>query len=285
MDLDNPFKSRPEASSDAPASSNSIRIEPFQVRASGFDCKVFSEDQVSELLAKELANFCGEQGFEIVVGKSEYTIKGEIVKIVQGSQILRYLLPFLAGEAMVEIQGEVVQGAYSSKPFHIKKTFSMGAFGGSSKGMIKDGLRLAAMKVAADAGLVGKQTSGLKRTGGTALDPVNTWFYLGLVAVAAFIVAAIIGNFAHNWAMTVPERHDGIAMEDRGGWVRLQIFLAFISIVFGGFAAAPDSVLKSSAMIWLRARSGVKSIIGQRILLGIFCILPIFLAFLSQKLM
>lgn len=287
MDLDNPFTARMDDARDTAVSSNSIRIEPFRVRGSGFDCRVFSEDQVSEMLAKELGTFCGEQGFEIVNGKAQYTIRGEIVKIVQGSQILRYLFPFLAGEAMVEIQGEVSQGPHSTKSFHIKKTFSMGAFGGSSKGMIKDGLRLAAMKIAADAGLVGHQTSGLKRGGasGAALDPVNTWLYLGMVVLAAFITAAVVGGYANGWAMAAPERHDGIAMEDRGRWVLLQAVLALISILFGGLAAAPDSVLKSSAMIWLRANAGVKSMIAQRILLGTLCILPIFLAHLSKLLM
>ncbi|QDU73794.1 hypothetical protein Pan97_07940 [Bremerella volcania] len=287
MDLDNPFRTPTEDSSGNAVSSNSIRIEPFQVRASGFHCRVLTEAQVSEMLAKELATFCGEQGFEIINGKAQYTIKGEIVKIDQGNQLLRYLLPYLAGEAMVEIHGEVVQGTHSSKTFHIKKTFSMGVFGGSSKGMIKDGLRLAAMKIAADAGLVGHQTSGLKRggSGGAALDPMNTWLYLGLVALAALIAALIVGNVANGWALAAPERHDGIAMEDRGGWVLLQGVLAFISILFGGLAAAPDSVLKSSGMIWLRANAGVKSIIAQRILLGILCAVPILLAHLSKLLM
>lgn len=287
MDFDNPFTARMDDARDTAVSSNSIRIEPFRVRSSGFDCRVFSEDQVSEMLAKELGTFCGEQGFEIVNGKAQYTIRGEIVKIVQGSQILRYLFPFLAGEAMVEIQGEVSQGPHSTKSFHIKKTFSMGAFGGSSKGMIKDGLRLAAMKIAADAGLVGHQTSGLKRGGasGAALDPVNTWLYLGMVALAAVICAVIIGNTAHNWVLTVPERHDGIAMDDRGGWALLQVALTFISILFGGLAAAPDSVLKSSTLIWLRASAGVKSMIGQRILLGMLCCVPMLMAYFSKWLL
>jgi len=285
MDLENPFASRLDDSANTAVGSNTIRIEPFQVRASGFDCRVFTEAQLSELLAKELAGFCGEQGFEIVGGKAQYTIRGEIVKVVQGSQILRYLLPFLAGEAMVEIQGEVSQGMHSSKPFHIKKTFSMGAFGGTSKGMIKDGLRLAAMKIAADAGLVGQQTSGLKNTSGTPLDPVNTWVYLGLVLAAAVICGGIIASTAHSWVMTVPERHDGIAMEDRGRWVVLQTSFTFISVLFGGLAAAPDSVLKSSALIWLRASVGMKSMIGQRIVLGVCCAVPMFLAYMSKKLL
>lgn len=290
MDLDNPFKARSSDSADAAVSSNSICIEPFRVRSAGFDCRVFTEGQVADMLAKELASFCSEQGFEIVNGKAQYTIKGEVVKIVQGSQILRYLLPFLAGEAMVEIQGEVVEGAYSSKPFHIKKTFSMGAFGGSSKGMIKSGLRLAGMKIAADAGLVGQQTSGLKQGGssgglGALSAPLNAWLYLGMVALAAIITAVIVGGYAQGWAMAAPERHDGIAMEHRHRYVLLQSALAFISILFGGLAAAPDSVLKSKTLIWLRASSGVNSIIGQRILLGILCAVPIFLAYMSKRLM
>lgn len=56
----------------------------------------------------------------------------------------------------------------------------------------------------------------------------------------------------------------------------LQEGLAFISILFGGLAAAPDSVLKSKTRIWLRASSGINSIIGQRIVLGILYLVPVF---------
>ncbi len=287
MDLDNPFKTQPKSSSDAPAPSNSIRIEPFEVRSSSFNCSGMTESEVSQILVKELTELCGEQGFDIVSGNAQCVIRGEITKIDQGSRFLRAMIPFLGGEAKVEVHGEVLQGGRSSKPFDIKKTYSVGFWGGSSKGMIKSGLRHAAMKIASDAGLVGKQTAVISQSSGGALDfgPVNPWLYLGMMGVTAFIVAVIVGGYAHDWAMSMPERKDGIAMDDRGRWVLLQAALAFISILFGGLAAAPDSVLKSSALIWLRASAGVKSIIGQRILLGVLCFVPAILAYFSKKLM
>lgn len=285
MELENPFKSPTDELFDTTARDSSIRIEPFQVRASGFDCTVYTEDQVSEMLAKELAAFCEEQGFRISQGKSEYTIRGEIVKVEQGSQILRYFLPFIAGEAKVEIHGEVAQGPHSTKPFHVKKTFSMGAFGGNSKAMIRDGLRHAAMRIAADAGLVGVQTAGLKRTGDSPAASSSAWLYLGGVLLAAVVIAIVAGYGAYQWSLTVPERHDGIALEDRGGWGIFVGVLIFFAGILGGLATAPDSVLKSSALIWLRTRSGMKSLVGQRILLGIVCAVPIVVAFFSKALL
>jgi len=58
-----------------------------------------------------------------------------IVKIDEGSQLLRYLLPFIA-PAVLEVEGRVAIAGSSPRQFHYTQKAQLGLFGGSARGML-----------------------------------------------------------------------------------------------------------------------------------------------------
>ncbi|MEW4452481.1 DUF4410 domain-containing protein [Bremerella sp. JC817] len=268
MDIDNPFKSPVDFGSSEPAvSGNTIQIRPFPIRMSRFHCSVLTPKEVSLMLHQELVNYCREQGLQVVEGPAARQIEAEIAEVEEGNQALRYLLPFLAGQAKVTVKGEIRQGKRPAQPFEISRNFHMGAFGGSSKTMIKQGLQRIAMQIGVH---VGAETQPAN-----SASSMFAKFYVPGVIVAALLLAIILATICYQTSLTWPERHDGMPKNERWIFWLMSSWMWYIACAAGGYAFAPQSVLTSRAFVKIREIVGVKSILAMRIVFGIFTVLPV----------
>lgn len=73
-------------------------------------------------------------------------VQGNFIKIDEGNRWLRYFLTFLAGHAILEVEGTLFYNGQQVDVFHLTKRQVMGIFGGDSKEMLK----LCAKAAAAD---------------------------------------------------------------------------------------------------------------------------------------
>jgi hypothetical protein len=59
-----------------------------------------------------------------------------VIAMEQGSQLLRYILPFIS-PAILEVGGQVTLDGAAPERFHYVQKAQVGLFGGSAKGMLK----------------------------------------------------------------------------------------------------------------------------------------------------
>ncbi len=72
-----------------------------------------------------------------------------VVKIDQGNQFLRWLLPFIA-PATLEVKGHITIGDAAPQQFHHVKNKQVGFLGGSAEGMLKACARRVAAEITSD---------------------------------------------------------------------------------------------------------------------------------------
>jgi hypothetical protein len=105
-------------------------------------------DVTAELRAR-LEKTLGKKGVAVRwndKGPAEVNIR--VVRIDQGNQALRYLLPFIA-PAVMEVEGKSTV-AGKSRDFHYVQKAQMGLLGGSAHGMLKVCAQRIADKIAKD---------------------------------------------------------------------------------------------------------------------------------------
>jgi hypothetical protein len=97
----------------------------------------FGPVEVIQRLRNRLEKKLGKKGIKLFwtneVDSPEIAIR--IVKIDQGSQLLRYIFPLL-GPAVLEVEGRVAIAGSTPRQFHYTQKAQMGLFGGSAKSML-----------------------------------------------------------------------------------------------------------------------------------------------------
>jgi hypothetical protein len=97
----------------------------------------FGPVEVIERLREKLEKRLGKKGITLYwTNESDSPeIAIRIVKIDEGSQLLRYILPFIA-PAVLEVEGRVAIAGSSPRRFHYTQKAQLGLFGGSARGML-----------------------------------------------------------------------------------------------------------------------------------------------------
>ena len=97
----------------------------------------YESSKVANRLRRELERRLGKKGVALAwqdqPQASEVRIR--FVRIDQGNQFLRWLLPFVA-PAVVEIEGEINASGRTAKPFHYIRKTHFAMFGGAAKYMV-----------------------------------------------------------------------------------------------------------------------------------------------------
>lgn len=259
MSTDNPFQS-PAQEEFTPSHAPKIQIMPFGIRKSAFKCTVLSPQELAENLRDETIKYCQDLGFQVVEEDAEYRIEGEFVKVDEGNRILRYLLSGLAGFSKLEVAGEIRGGELEARPFRFKQVKAIGAMGGDSKSLLKRSLYQIALKIGSEAGSIGKR-----------IDPAQAdraVRYLGFLALVAVLVACLLGGISYLYGTVVTEPLNDNQYTEQIIWSVIVGVVAFTVAILSGIALAPEDVLSSRTLLWLRSSSGVSTIFVLRILLG-----------------
>jgi len=75
------------------------------------------------------------------------TVEGNFVRLDAGSRLLRYLIPFIAGQAVLEVEAKATIDGRPLLDFHHVFKYSIGLFGGSSKSFLTCGAGDAASQI------------------------------------------------------------------------------------------------------------------------------------------
>lgn len=75
------------------------------------------------------------------------TVEGNFIRLDAGSRFLRYLIPFITGQAVLEIEAKATVDGRPLLDFHRAFKYSMGLFGGSSKSLLTVGAGDAASQI------------------------------------------------------------------------------------------------------------------------------------------
>jgi hypothetical protein len=68
---------------------------------------------------------------------SEVIVRGKYVRIDEGSQFLRYMLTFIAGKAIVQVEGELFVKGKGTARLSATAKRGWGLFGGNSQSLLK----------------------------------------------------------------------------------------------------------------------------------------------------
>ena len=79
---------------------------------------------------------------------SEVFVRGKFVRIDAGNRLLRYILTFLAGKAVVEVEGELIVKGNRKASLHAKAKQGWGLFGGDSEKLLKGCAKTCAQRIA-----------------------------------------------------------------------------------------------------------------------------------------
>jgi hypothetical protein len=243
-----------------------IAVEPFDISQARFVSRSFTRESFRDALRSEIGGACRDQGL-YVVPESEASLRvvGAVLAVDEGSQIMRYLFPFLAGASLVHVAGEMQFRGGASRPFQEIRRSHMGAFGGRGETLIRLAITRIALAVAADAA--------------TALrpnipgQPSHAGRYLLSVFAAALILSLLATGAGYGRIASTPDRAM-MGMEAMIARAAVGGAATFFSVLLTGVALAPKPVLYSRALLWLVSISGTRSTTGVRILLLIFASLP-----------
>lgn len=259
MSVENPFQS-PVSEEFVASVAPTIRIVPFSVRESAFKCTVFSPNELTQELRGETVRYCRELGFQVVDGEADYRIEGEFVQVNQGNRALRYLFAGLLGYSKLEVLGEIAGGDQEARPFRFKQVKAFGRMGGDSKVLLKRSLYQIALRIGSEAGLFGKRIDPAQANRASA--------YLGFLTVIATLVALLISGMCYVKGTLVTEPLNKNEYAAQLIWTVIVGVVAFIVASLIGLAVAPQTVLASRTLLWLRSTSGVRTILALRVLLG-----------------
>jgi hypothetical protein len=97
----------------------------------------FGAADVIERLRRKLEKALGKKGLNLAwtdeLDSPDVVIR--FLRIDEGSQLLRYLMPFL-GPAVLEVEGQAAIDGSGPRRFHYTQKAQFGIFGGSAKGML-----------------------------------------------------------------------------------------------------------------------------------------------------
>src|SRR5262249_12312783 len=142
----NPYQSPTVSHTSAQTEAKTVRILPFQVNTHDFKTSTYTPDSLLEALHRELYESCRQLGLNVRNDPSaEITISGSVPTVDEGNQLLRYLVPFLAGASHVVIEATIQIKGQPARSLRKEHTGSFGAFGGTGRSMIDNALRRAAI--------------------------------------------------------------------------------------------------------------------------------------------
>jgi len=97
----------------------------------------FSPSEVAERFRRELAKRLGKKEVELAWRREPRgaEVRIRFVRIDEGNQFLRWLVPFIA-PAVVEIEGEVALRGHEPRPFEYVRKAHFGFFGGTPQYMV-----------------------------------------------------------------------------------------------------------------------------------------------------
>jgi hypothetical protein len=108
----------------------------------------FDGAQIGQELASHISKFLQSKG--IICSWNDESEEPEllvrVVRMDQGSQLLRYFLAF-SSPAVLEVEGRVMIDAETTRPFHITERANVGIMGGSGLAMLKKCAYHVAIKV------------------------------------------------------------------------------------------------------------------------------------------
>ncbi|MEM7315902.1 MAG: DUF4410 domain-containing protein [Planctomycetota bacterium] len=253
----NPYQSPATAQTNATISS--VQVQTFAVNTGAFKCTCFTPETVAEALQQEIVRRCEQQGLCVSGSDADCEITGKFVALDEGSQTLRYLLPFIAGASHVHAEGEIRTGDETIPFRHVIRSRA-GAFGGRNKTLIQNALERIGVFVAAELGDRARQAEGESNvsTGGT---------FLVVSVGVALVVALILAGWYYQWAWEIAAKRRTIKPGEVPYSTAIIAVLSFISTWCFVTAVAPVGVLRSRAMSWLVGISGTKTLGGLRFLL------------------
>jgi hypothetical protein len=79
---------------------------------------------------------------------SEVFARGKYVRVDAGNRFLRYFLTFLAGQAVIEVEGELIVKGNRKASLHAKAKQGWGAFGGNGESLLKVCAKTCGKKIA-----------------------------------------------------------------------------------------------------------------------------------------
>jgi hypothetical protein len=242
-----------------------VSISWFRITKSGWKCSCFTPDGFVEALAAEIAACCQQEGLQVVKDDADVLIDGLVLKAEEGNQALRYILPGL-GAASVQLKGKITTPGGELLEFHQTQNGYLGLFGGSSRVMLRQALRRAALAIARDAHDV--VNPGAARRGGGALT------YCLAAAGIAMLVALLLAIGGVSWAHTLPQTNNSIKKGEILPWGLVVAATGFAATFLCAIAAAPARVLQDRSLLWLQSISGVRSVTALRAILFILAAVP-----------
>jgi hypothetical protein len=79
---------------------------------------------------------------------SEVFARGKYVRVDAGNRLLRYILSLLAGQAVIEVEGELIVKGEPKASLHAKAKQGWGLFGGNSESLLKGCAKTCARRIA-----------------------------------------------------------------------------------------------------------------------------------------
>lgn len=242
-----------------------VYVASFPVNPKRFKTRAFTPESLADDLRDEITASCQKQGLELTDDEdADIKITGRVFAVDEGNQMLRYIIPFLAGASSVHVEG-VIQ-VRDQEPEEFKQVVQgyMGLFGGSGTAMIRQAIRQIGLVVAGEAsGLALPETAG---------RPTVTQYFLG-VGIVTVVLAALFAVIGSYWAMSIPQTNNSIKPGEVIPWAMMNTAGLAVIVVILGVAFAPSRVLQDRKMVWLLSIAGTKSLAGMRavlIILGLF---------------
>ena len=256
----NPYESPVVAELSQSFDAPSVRVDEFHVNTSRFQCRSSTPAQLAATLREEIVAGCHAQ--ELKLSENEQAavhIVGAVHEVDEGSQFLRYMLPFLAGASLVHVEGEIRIRNEPPLPFKQMIYARFGAFGGRSDRLIQLALQRIGLFVASETA---------RRVSPTAQQHAQSaQRYLVAAAAVALLVALTSAVAGYFWALGIPQTRNAIKPGEIPYWAVFVAVATFTTTILLAVAFAPSRVLHSRSLLWLVTRSGVKSLIAMRIIL------------------
>jgi hypothetical protein len=127
-------------------------IEQFSLAHTALNTR-YDAATIAAAFVQELTNSLARQGFQIQeshpsLETQTFSIEGAFVRIDEGNRFLRYFLTWVAGSAMVEVEGWLFRAGVPLCELYTKASLGAGVFGGSPQGLLKRCAQNAAKQIA-----------------------------------------------------------------------------------------------------------------------------------------
>lgn len=268
----NPYAAPTETIS-PPTGDTSIFIDEVRVRENGFSGSALSGAEVAQTMRQELSRYSAELGFQVAETDAGCRVAGELVRVEQGSRMLRMLVPGVFGAVKVEGNFRITKNGNTIKELYVRQRKAAGFQGGNTRALLELCLRQIALQVGSEVGVATGRID--------ASQSVRASWYLYRMAAVAALIAAALAGIAFAWAINQPVRMDGLEGAAKPWWACVVFLFLFATVFMLGLATAPTDVLKSRTLLSLRSVSGVKTIGAQRIVITLLTIAPIVLLLLT----